>query len=255
MIVSIGLDHMDRLGDTREKIAAEKAGIIKPGCLVINGEQDDGPRQVIEQVAKQQGAPLFSVIVPDHFETCPIRFCYQQIPITLRSMAHYQVHNACCAMATLLQLSQRGILAISEEELRRGLKKSEWKGRFQVLQRDPLMIVDGAHNEHGVRALIDSMGELPRPLILVFAALRDKDLTFMMKALHARVDLMIGTTFDFYRAADLLRIAEEPGLVLESDWHQAICRAQQAAGKEGTVLVTGSLYFISEVVAAYQNVK
>lgn len=253
VIVSIGLDHMDRLGDTKEKIAAEKAGIIKEGGLVINGELEESSKQVIEAIARQKKAVLYNKEESRLINHDPLCFQYRHLTLTLSTQAQYQIHNASCACEVLLRLKEAKQIAIAEEQIKAGIKKSQWRGRFETIKRNPRIIVDGAHNEHGVHALVQSLSSLPKPLILLFAALKDKEYAAMIHQLHQQADAMIVTTFDFYRAADLSQLMTEPGLITKEDWKEAITLAVSLAGSSGTVMITGSLYFISEVIAYVQK--
>lgn len=248
VIVSIGLDHMERLGDTKAKIASEKAGIIKPGCLVINGEKEEESRLVIEKEANLLNAELITVKNAEILSSNPLMMKLDNLTVTLSSLASYQVHNASCAITTLWALRQKKLLEITDLEISSGLLKSNWKGRFEVMQNHPLVIVDGAHNEHGVDALVQSMKNLPSPRIVVFAALKDKEFTGMIQKIRGQCESMIVTTFDFYRAAKLSHFEEGKDFEKEENWQKAIEKAIDLAEENGTVIITGSLYFISNVI-------
>lgn len=249
VIVSIGLDHTERLGDTIDKIAYHKAGIIKENGLAVAAYQNDESHAVIEEVAKSKQASLHWVRVPEALRSHPITFTYRNELFTLSSLAQYQIHNACVAIETLYLLKEKKGLKIDLESIQKGILKSHWAGRFDILQKKPSIIVDGAHNEHGVSALIQSMKCLERPLVLVFAALKDKKYEHMIKALHQEADEMMITSFDFYRAANVEMLNTEEGLEVQQDWKKAIELACDKTKEKGTVLITGSLYFISEVIA------
>lgn len=250
VIVSIGLDHMERLGDTEEKIAYEKAGIIKENGLVICGEKKLGCVEVIRNAAENKRAEFVSVKESKILASSPLSFEYQNQQYELSSLASYQVSNASTAIETLLQCRDRNLLNITDTQLIQGIKKAHWAGRFDVVCTDPLTIVDGAHNAHGIKALKESASSLPRPLAVVFACLKDKDKEEMIKTLHDFADEFILTEFDFYRAMHVDDLVLSYPVKKEKDWKQAIKMAQSK--KEGTVLITGSLYFISEVMAYFK---
>lgn len=250
VIVSIGLDHMERLGDTEEKIAYEKAGIIKQNGLVICGEKKPGCVAVIKNQAQIRQADFVSVKEPERLTNSPISFKYENQCFELSSLAGYQVHNACTAIETLLTCRKRNLLHITDEQLETGIKKAHWAGRFDVVCTDPLTIVDGAHNAHGIQALKESAQSLKRPLTVVFACLKDKDKDEMIKTLHDFADEFILTEFDFYRAMHVDDFVSDNPIHSVKDWKKAIEMAQSK--KEGTVLITGSLYFISEVMAYFR---
>lgn len=249
VIVSIGFDHMDRLGDTLEKIAFEKAGIIKDNGLVICGEKKTECLKVIQQQAKLHHAQMHLPQSVEMLSVHPIRFKMYDLEVELSELALYQVHNAGCALETLIQLRNRKCLKITNDQIVNGLKKAHWAGRFDVVAENPLTICDGAHNAHGMEALKQSVQILKRPLICVFACLKDKDKLEMIETLKSFSDELILTEFDFYRA---LKVDDLPCDVLKiKDWKNAIETAQSKA-QEGTVLITGSLYFISEVMAYFK---
>ena len=252
VIVSIGLDHMDRLGNTVEEIALEKAGIIKSNGLVICGEQKEGCCAVIQDEAKQKHAECIQVKKASLISKEPISFVYRHLTFELSERALYQIHNASCAIETLIQLRNREFISITDEQLVRGIQKAHWAGRFDVVDQHPLTIVDGAHNAHGIHALKESAGTLRRPLIGVFACLKDKDKEDMISSLKEVVDELILTEFDFYRAMPVSMIQTDISCLKIKDWHQAIETAQKKA-ESGTVLITGSLYFISEVMAYFKE--
>ncbi|MBQ4343594.1 MAG: bifunctional folylpolyglutamate synthase/dihydrofolate synthase [Erysipelotrichaceae bacterium] len=252
VIVSVGLDHMDRLGDTVEKIAEQKAGIIKKNGLVICGERKTGCYEVIQKIAENKHAELIQMQSAEVYSENPIIFDYQGLQFELSERALYQVHNACCAIETILQLRKRKMISISNENLINGIKKAHWAGRFDVVDEAPLTIVDGAHNSHGIQALKESAKNLKRPLIGVFACLKDKDKDEMIASLSQIVDELILTEFDFYRAMPVEQLKASKNCLKYSDWKEAVKIAQGKA-KEGTVLITGSLYFISEVMTYFKE--
>ena len=253
VIVSIGLDHMERLGDTEEKIAFEKAGIIKNNGLVICGEKKENCAEVIRNQAEMKQADFFLTETAELLSTNPLRFVYKNHQYEISSLASYQVHNACVAIETLHQCRHKGMLNISDEQIAQGIKKAHWAGRFDVLSSNPLTIVDGAHNAHGIQALKESARQLKRPLTVVFACLKDKDKEEMIRTLNDFADELILTQFDFYRAMPVDHFHSLDALTKVKDWKQAIEMAQSK--KEGTVLITGSLYFISEVMTYFKNQK
>lgn len=252
VIVSIGLDHMERLGKTVEAIAEEKAGIIKEKGLVICGEKKESCFEVIRNKAAEKDAELIQIQQATLLSQSPIVFDYQGMRFELSERALYQVHNACCAIETLLQLRKRKLISICDEALFNGMKKAQWAGRFDVVDEHPLTIVDGAHNSHGMQALAESIKNLKRPLIGVFACLKDKDKDEMIASLAEIVDELILTEFDFYRAMPVQQIQVPESILKNSDWKDAVKMAQ-LKGREGTVLITGSLYFISEVMSYFKE--
>lgn len=250
VIVSIGLDHMERLGDTEEKIAYEKAGIIKQNGLVICGEKKQGCVEVIQQISENKNASFIGVKEFEILTHLPLSFEYRNQSFELSSLASYQIYNACTAIETLLQCRDRNLLNVTDVQIAQGIKKAHWAGRFDVVCTDPLTIVDGAHNAHGIKALIESAASLERPLRVVFACLKDKDKEDMIRKLHDFADEFILTEFDFYRAMHVDDLVLSYPVYKVKDWKKAIEIAQSK--KDGTVLITGSLYFISDVMNSFK---
>ena len=128
----------------------------------------------------------------------------------------------------------------------KGLESTLWKGRFEVVSDRPLTIIDGAHNEDGIKVLIESIRTLPKPLIVLFAALKDKETESMTRKLQEVADQLIVSEFDFYRAQSAQNLKINNQIMAIEDFKEAIKIGQQLA-QDGTLIITGSLYFISEV--------
>lgn len=254
VITSIGFDHMDLLGDTLGKIAYEKAGIIKPGSIVLTAETNQEPKEVIESVAKSFQNPLYIVEAPSLYQINKqgLMFHYHNHSIQLSTHAYYQISNASLAFETLIQLKEHGKLDISVSSILKGLKKAHWAGRFEKMSEHPRIYIDGAHNEHGVKALVSSLKGLPKPWIIVFAALKDKETDKMVTMLYDVADQMIVTEFPFYRAQRAKQLAIYDSIIVIEDMVEAINVAKSQVN-EGTIIITGSLYFISDVRRVIMN--
>jgi len=240
VITTVGFDHMERLGDTLGKIAWQKAGIIRDDSRVLAGNIPDEAMAVIEQEAENHHARLYRPLDYLPGENNSIILSGETLEIS--SDALYQRENAVLALTAAALLD----IDITAPEVRKALKNSMWKGRFETVSTHPRVILDGAHNTHGVEALTKSLKTMKRPLVCVFAALRDKRGTMMAEMLDAVCDRLIVTEFDMYRA-DRAQTYLVDGAQLITDWKEAIARAKEYAGKDGTVIITGSLYFISIV--------
>ncbi len=192
-IMSIGLDHTEILGDTEELIAAEKAGIIKPGSDVVIFDQKKTVVNVIsdrfKKVNKDCNYPG-KLIVTDSGKLDILSrslsgqsFSYRDIKdINLTMLGAYQVQNAMAAIDISLCLRAHGF-DISDEDIRIGLKDAKWPGRFELLSQDPVLIVDGAHNPDGANALVGSIDTfLPDTKInFVMGVMKDKDYHSMLR--------------------------------------------------------------------------
>ena len=156
------------------------------------------------------------------------------------------------AFETLIQLKEHGKLDISVSSILKGLKKAHWAGRFEKMSEHPRIYIDGAHNEHGVKALVSSLKGLPKPWIIVFAALKDKETDKMVTMLYDVADQMIVTEFPFYRAQRAKQLAIYDSIIVIEDMVEAINVAKSQVN-EGTIIITGSLYFISDVRRVIMN--
>ena len=244
LITTIGFDHMDILGDTLALISMEKAGIVKEGVPLYTSEDKPECLDVFKQICIERNAKFNTIKEAQNIELkYGIRFNYDQLLIHLNTSALYQVKNASLAIEGARYLSN--YFEINDDNIINGLKDTQWKGRFELVSTNPHIIIDGAHNTHGVSALVESARYLPKPLVIVFSALRDKETDAMLDDLLSIADEVIVTEFEFYRAASLEMLKHGNVLAIQ-DNHEAI-RKGIALSLNGTCLITGSLYFISQV--------
>lgn len=186
VITPIALDHMQVLGSTLEDIAGEKAGIMKPGVLVVCAPQQPEAMGVIAARAVEQRAPL-ACVDADQVQGTPADFSYRGWRrVTLGLQGGYQVQNAATALETVGVLRERG-WNIPDDAVIAGLAETRWPGRFELLGHQPPFIVDGGHNPQGVQALIESLAQSypERPVIFIFGVLADKDYETMARQMVA----------------------------------------------------------------------
>jgi len=220
VITSISLDHTRQLGDTLALIAAEKAGIIKPGVPVVSGVLADEPRRVIEQISQERGSPLVQAGRDFRFEYSPPRRVehssdlgsvdYDRAAATDQSgfkpaLKHVQVAmlgehqgaNAAVALATIDVLREQG-WQISERDVRSALATVRTPARVEVIARRPTVIIDAAHNAASIAALVATLDAsfTADRRVLIFACSRDKDARAMLKLALPAFDLMILTRFE-----------------------------------------------------------
>jgi dihydrofolate synthase/folylpolyglutamate synthase len=261
VITSISLEHQRILGDTLAKIAREKAGVLKPGVPCIVGARAKSARRAISARASAVGAPL-RWIDRDFQGTWDGRSLSVRVgdrkwsDLRLGLRGRHQGDNAACAIATLVELEQRGF-EISDEHIRTGLKRAKWPGRLEWHNERPAFLFDAAHNASGCETLaryLDSL-EFPGRVVLLFGAMKDKDHRRMLSAFDGRVESRVytaPTTSRSERPERLARIRE--GTVARSV-RDAVRRAQRAAGPDGLVVVAGSIFLLSEVRAFVKNVR
>lgn len=167
VFAAISRDHMGFLGDTLPEIAAEKAGIIKPGCTVVSSPQETEVRAVLEQTAAERGCPIrFAgtenmVVSEEGYRGQTISCCIgnpvsELLRLHIRLAGKYQIQNAATALEAIAALRGMGV-QISGEAVRRGLEQTEWPGRFTCICENPVFIVDGAHNEDAARRLRETL--------------------------------------------------------------------------------------------------
>lgn len=246
VITNIGLDHMEFLGNTHALIAREKAGIIKPHKDCLTGEVRTDCLAVMQEACERCSAKLLHVGEITHLELLSegyVRFDYRGFSaIRLSSMASYQSKNAACAIEAALYLRELGY-AIGDESIYEGCFNTYWKGRFERVHEHPIIMIDGAHNEHGIAALVESAKIFPKVKIL-FSALKDKNSDAMIEQLLTLSDDITICEFAFARAQEASKIARNYPVKIDKDVYHAI---NESLNYDGVILITGSLYFISLV--------
>ena len=262
VIASISMDHTDLLGDTLAKIAAQKAGIIKPDTMVVSAQQKSEAAQVIEDTCKEQYCTLQMVdeskISNVHYGAEGQTFSYKTWENVAISLAgSYQIKNAALALEGVEALRQLGY-ALSDQQVREGLLHSAWRGRFTTLRRDPTVIIDGAHNPAAALELKESLERYfpGKTLYFVMGMFKDKDYAQVidLTAPLARHIITVETPGN-PRAMPARELAEAVGKVNPSvEWADSVAhgveKALAMAGKEDAVIVFGSLSFLGEAADA-----
>lgn len=244
IITNIGLDHTQLLGNTYAEIAQEKAKIMKPHVPCVQGSLREDCIAVFENEAMQLEAPFICVDeVSDIQSENGVSFIYQNQRYQCRSHAAYQAKNAACAIEVIHQLQKRNQVKCDETMIKKGLLATEWLGRFEIVHENPLVIIDGAHNEEGIQALVDSMKDY-NDVKVIFSALKDKNSDKMIEKLFEISSDITICEFDFYRANQAENIAGNYPVKIDKDYRHAI---ETSLGKQGVILISGSLYFISLV--------
>ena len=239
IITTIAYDHMEILGSRIQQIAFEKAGIIMPYGRCITGHLDPHAMNVIRRNAWRRHARVIEA--GKIRDTGGNSFVLRGVRYTVQG-ARYQKQNAALALEAARLL---GVDAGSDKAVR-AIAGTVWPGRFETVRHDPEVILDGAHNEEGIRALCESLPAVKEPLTVVFSALGDKPGRKMASMLKRRCQRLILTHFDNARSEK--KPLEMKGAESIADWQAAAEEALKQ--KEGTVVFTGSLYFIS-LVRAY----
>ncbi|MGO1369184.1 MAG: bifunctional folylpolyglutamate synthase/dihydrofolate synthase [Senegalia sp. (in: firmicutes)] len=263
VITSISMDHMDILGDTIEKIAYEKAGIIKENSMVISYPQVEGAKNVLLNVSKEKNSNIsfldFNSIKIDEYNDSGGLFSfshqgnlYSDLKINL--IGKYQIYNASLAIKTLLILNDMKKINISEENIKNGLKNAKWMGRLEIISNNPKVIIDGAHNEEGAKSLVSNIKKIfdYNKLILVMGMLEDKDIDKILSIISPYADSIIATEPRVPRALSSEELVERiekfnKNVVSEKDIKKAIDLAYKKYNKRDLIVISGSLYLIGEV--------
>ncbi|MCR4831328.1 MAG: bifunctional folylpolyglutamate synthase/dihydrofolate synthase [Pseudobutyrivibrio sp.] len=234
-ITSIGLEHTQYLGDTLEKIAGEKAGIIKSGVPVVIGQMPDEARDVIIQRCQGLGCKYFLTNEIDE-------------NTKLGLFGKYQRKNAAVAEAVVKCLD----LDLNKEIIKTGLANASWQGRMQIISKDPFVLVDGAHNPSGVKALYDSLAlEFPNEdFSFIMAVMADKDYLEMAQIISPVANRIFTVTVESERALQAKDLADAiNGIGIEAYNCDSYDVALKEAKKyENRIIVFGSLYFIGEIL-------
>lgn len=244
VITSIGMDHMQYLGNTIEEIAAEKCGIIKPGCEVVTAP-NKRVLEVVEAAAAQANARLTvcETAIPRQY-----RFTYKTWTYHSALDGTYQAENSAVVIETIDVLRRRG-WEISATALDEGFRNVHHPARYERIREN--VIIDGAHNPDAMRELKKSLADEGRDVVLVLAMMRDKSFEMCIHTIAGTASAIVATELDMERsltAAEVKRIADntEADCVAEPDIEQAIKTAIGMAGRRGLVCICGSLYLAGE---------
>lgn len=266
VITAIDLDHTSFLGSTVEEVASAKAGIIKNGTSVALYDCRRSVYDVFADKCKKVGAKLteagFDKIENVKTSLRFIEFDFGRYEgLKLGLVGSYQPKNASVAITAIELLREKGY-KISDENIYDGLKEVSWPGRFEILGENPIFVLDGAHNPHGMTATAKSLRDHfgGRKIVFVVGAMADKDVKGMMSMLLPLADSFIAVKPDNPRAMEAETLAEllrELGADAEGceSVADAVKNAVQKAGKDGIVACLGSLYFSGEIRQAYLSLK
>ena len=265
VLTSISMDHMAFLGDTLEKIAEQKAGILKKGCCAVTLRQQDGVMRVVEEAAGRLGCPLrvadSALASHVHYGLEKQWFDYgswKKLEISLPGK--YQIDNAVLALEVMEALAERGY-PVKEEKLRKGFRETRWPGRFSVIGRKPYFLVDGAHNEDAARRFAQSVEFYftNKRIIYIMGVFRDKEYEKLIALTHGLADQIITVaTPGSPRALPAYELAREvakvhPRVTAVDSLEEAVEMSYLLAGKDDVIIAFGSLAFLGrlmEIVSA-----
>jgi dihydrofolate synthase/folylpolyglutamate synthase len=269
VVVSIGLDHVKTLGGTIEKIAAEKAGIVKPGMPVIGGVRQPEALEVLIRTCERVGAEWIDGRERIALEwgdggTFTLRGNHGAYPdLTVGLAGPHQVDNARIAVAAFEELMQRFGETARADAVREGLARVRWPGRLQRIDRgagQPAILLDGAHNPEGIRCVSEYLSDHPLGdgAVLLFGATRGKSLEALLQPLskHCRSAVIGRPPIERGLEPEEVARAAEPffdRVVTAPDTAGALSLAHAMAGEAGVIFVTGSLYLVGEVLGLLER--
>lgn len=262
-IASVSMDHMDRLGNTIEEIAKEKAGIIKNDITLVSGVDNAKAKKVIEDIAEERKAPFIDAsarqfeikeenIYGSVFDCTVGERKYEDIEISMAG--RHQIANGIVALTVLEELSKNGIITLTSEAVYSGMKYAKNKGRFEVMKKDPIYILDGAHNEAGMERFLETVKNdlKDKKLLTVVGVLEDKDIDGIMKNLKTVDGDFVATEpnnprkLSMEKMADILSGAGKNILATLSP-EKTVAYAAKTADKYDAILFVGSFYLIGEI--------
>ncbi len=262
VFTTIDYDHIDILGNSLEEIAYEKAGIIKRDSIVVTYPQKEEVLRIIREAAKNNNSniyicPMENISIKE-INSFGSRFDFtfdntniKDIRITM--LGEYQVYNAALALTTLLVLRDKGLVQITDEEINEGLVNSRWPSRLEVVNRDPTILIDGAHNLQGINQLKKSLDLFEyENLIICIGILKDKDYPHMAEVLGPISDKIIVTEVDSPRKLEAEILGEEilkynENVFIEKDVEKSVKKALDLATRKDLIVFCGSLYLIGQI--------
>jgi dihydrofolate synthase/folylpolyglutamate synthase len=260
VITNVGLDHTEYFGPTKQHVAKEKAGIIKPGVPVVIGEENPEILQIFESEAEEKGAPITLVqdairaeVLSSNLDGQEVRI--QDRVIHLPLLGLHQVKNLATAIASLGAIEKD--LPVSQDAIESGIADTKWEGRLEVVSKKPLILVDGAHNPDGARALGEFLKQFNRFDVVVFASKKGKDVSDILEYVISKFTHVIVAEGSYMpEDADVLaQLIQKIGnhVIIERNVQAACERAQLLVSDDGVMLITGSLYMVPDALSYLQR--
>jgi dihydrofolate synthase/folylpolyglutamate synthase len=270
IITNIDLEHTEILGDTLSKIAFEKGGIIKNGVPVFIGEIKKEPLNVLEKIANEKNAPLYRLekefvitnvktSLEGTFFDLKTPFAAKQLNLFVPLLGDFQANNAGIAVSTLQYLSQKGYFSISENNIRDSLQKVKWAGRFEIIEKKPYIIIDGAHTIESSKVLANNINHLfnNSNFTIIFGIMKDKKIEEIISNISKIPSRLIITKINYHRSMDPVNIKkiaikyyDNSKLILAESVEKSI---ETALKYETPILITGSIYLIGEARSRLLN--
>ncbi|MDF2699267.1 MAG: bifunctional protein FolC [Haloplasmataceae bacterium] len=258
-ITNISWDHMNILGNTLEKIGFEKVGIAKPNKMLYTTEENPSVLEVFKNYCYEVNCHFeiadFSEITKFKFLDNGMKFVYKPLNLELMipMLGEHQLKNVLLAIKMYLYLLNQEHVNINKDNIANGLKKAKWNGRLDIVSKKPFVIIDGSHNIEGVRTLTEAMKiylNKGYKINIIFSALKDKETDKMLNLLQSISSKLTLTSFEFYRANTAMNLYEQTNkqnVYYNEDFKDTINNELKLLKDQDLLLITGSLYFISQV--------
>lgn len=254
ILTSIGLDHTDILGNSYLDIAKDKGAIIKPNTPFVYAVKNEEALKYLRDLATELNAPAMEfdrdILVVSEDDEFTYRYKdYEMENIALTMLGEHQKENASLAITALIELYERQIIDIDFNKMIQGIESVQWIGRIEKVSSSPLIIIDGAHNKESVDALVDTMGRYYAldKVDILFSAIKGKPIGNMLNAFNTIANHFYVTEFDFPKALPKQTLYDEVEFENKSLIEDYVSFIKNYDGD--ALLITGSLYFISEVKA------
>ncbi|WP_278600232.1 bifunctional folylpolyglutamate synthase/dihydrofolate synthase [Clostridium tertium] len=272
IITSISLDHTNILGNTIQEITNEKAGIIKDAIPVITCNQKDEALYIIKNKALLTKSKLtivdsndfvFLEIVNDDipYQRVSVNFNNNKYTLDLALLGKHQIINLSLAIKALEELEKLNYIKVNINKLYKGVKNVKWKGRLEVLKKDPFIVIDGAHNIAGIEFLKSNIEEYfkYKNLYLILGILADKNVEEMVKIIAPVATEVYTVTANSIRAASANELKEvvlkyNNNCIAFDDYDKAIKLSLSKANKDDLIVAAGSLYMIGEIRKQINNI-
>ena len=262
LITPISFDHMAFLGNTIEEIASQKAGIITKNTSVITYNENDKVLKIIEDEARKKESKFYSykeikvdnLKIDEFSSSFDLSFKDHKIEdIKLNLLGYYQVHNAMLAIAGVLELIDKNIINISYDEIKKAVAKTRWQGRMELINKNSRIVLDGAHNSDGIDNLVRNFSLFKyNKLYIISSILSDKEHKKMLESLSKYSKDLFLLDIDNIRKTEidiLKKEAEEyfENVKITRDIKSAIEDVKKLATNDDLIVITGSLYLVSEI--------
>lgn len=266
IINNVSMEHQDYLGDTIEKIATEKAGVIKSRIEIVSAAEDPDVKAILDAKAEECGSKIYYLSRDFHCErrtdTYPRQWLDYKSPwatlhdVEINLAGRFQAKNASVALMALELLQRKQLISFDEATLRDGIAKTEWPARLEKLSDSPPLFLDVAHNPAAADFLVDAMLELfpDNRVVLVVGMLSDKDVETCLRTLRRLGDTIVVTQPGYERALPAEKLAESAKslfehVLCERSIASAIQAALELASRDDIILIAGSLFNVAEVRA------